>query len=582
MQSLIEILVRTLIIYLIFVTGIFALNFSVKKIKFLLNRLSSPSNKVRVFRIYVPRNSEIGPISAEQVFAALHAVESIVGLYIANIGGEIIFFVKADNGVLPFLEAQIYAHYPDAEIVCMDDFECDGFKLGDFSMNLALNFTDIFPIKRYPQFEDRIKRVYIDPIAAILSSLSKITGSCVEIKIKPLGDSMRRKYMKCIRMYGRNALMNFEFVAKSFINAFCTRKCIYKIVFFPVYILFFVFGLLAEIKLKTHIDDVEEKTSRIHERESKADAAIDKVSKPMFEVSIKIFSSTRAQIFQIASSFYQFNLPYLNSFKVVDHECDFILNIEELATIWHLPGIDISIPGISYVKSKTLSPPSNLLNSDLILGETNFRDVNKKVGILPSDRRRHVYILGKTGMGKSTLIKNMMISDIKAGNGFGLIDPHGDLAENILDFVPANRINDVIFFNPCDLDFPIGFNIFEAKNHSLTPIVASGIVGVFKKMYAESWGPRLEYILRNAILTLLEIPDSTLMSLIRIFQDDLFRQNIIFQLKDAILKYQKGRKLFHRFLIKLVNLSQIRLLEIFCVSQKQSLICVLLWIIEKS
>ncbi|KKR06947.1 MAG: hypothetical protein UT33_C0006G0023 [Candidatus Peregrinibacteria bacterium GW2011_GWC2_39_14] len=536
MQNSIEILVRILIIYLIFVTGIFALNFSVKKIKFLLNRLRGSGGVARVFRIYVPRNSEVGPISAEQIFAALHAVKSVICFNVANIGDEIVFFVKADESVLPFLEAQIYAHYPDAEIVCMDDFERDGFKFGGFSMSLALNFTDIFPVKRYPQFEDRIKRTYIDPIAAVLSSLSKIPGSCVKIDVKPLSDSMRRKYIKCIRIYSRNVLMNFEFIARSFINAFCTRKIVYKIAFFPVYILFFVFGFLAEIKLKTDVGDVEEKTSRIHERESKADAVIDKVSKPMFEVSIKLFSSTRAQIFQISSSFYQFNLPYLNSFKVVEKECDFVLNIEELATVWHLPGVDVSVPGISYVKSKTLSPPSNLPNSNLILGEINFRDVNKKVGIFPSDRRRHVYILGKTGMGKSTLIKNMMVADIASGNGFGLIDPHGDLAESILDFVPSNRINDVIFFNPCDLDFPIGFNIFEIKNHSLSPIVASGIVGVFKKMYAESWGPRLEYILRNAILTLLEIPNSTLMSLIRIFQDDSFRQNVVFQLKDAVLR----------------------------------------------
>jgi CxxC-x17-CxxC domain-containing protein len=170
------------------------------------------------------------------------------------------------------------------------------------------------------------------------------------------------------------------------------------------------------------------------------------------------------------------------------------------------------------------------------LGETNFRNAQKRFGIKTDDRRRHVYLIGKTGMGKSTVLENMVIQDIYNNRGFALVDPHGDLVEKVLKFIPSNRINDVIYFNPSDIDFPIAFNVLEKVDPQYRHLVASGLVGVFKKIWAESWGPRLEYLLRNAILALLDYQDATLLGIPRILVDTTFRKKVIAKIEDPVVK----------------------------------------------
>lgn len=171
-----------------------------------------------------------------------------------------------------------------------------------------------------------------------------------------------------------------------------------------------------------------------------------------------------------------------------------------------------------------------------LFAETNFRNQNKRFGIKRGDRRRHTYVIGKTGMGKTVLLENMVISDILSGDGCCYVDPHGDTAERLLQFIPANRINDVIYFNPADIDFPIAFNILEAVDEKSKHLIASGLVGVFKKQFAESWGPRLEYILRNAILALLDYPGSTLLGIMRILVDKEYREKVVEKIKDPVVK----------------------------------------------
>ncbi len=168
--------------------------------------------------------------------------------------------------------------------------------------------------------------------------------------------------------------------------------------------------------------------------------------------------------------------------------------------------------------------------------QTNFRNQNIKFGIKQTDRRRHMYLIGKTGMGKSTVMENMIIQDIVNGHGVALVDPHGDFAEKILDFIPSNRINDVIYFNPADINFPVSFNVMESVNQEHRHLVASGLLGVFKKLWADSWGPRLEYLLRNAILALLDYPDSTLLGVLRIFSDKNYRNKVIAKIEDPVVK----------------------------------------------
>jgi len=167
---------------------------------------------------------------------------------------------------------------------------------------------------------------------------------------------------------------------------------------------------------------------------------------------------------------------------------------------------------------------------------TTFRNRERVFGIKTDDRRRHVYIIGKTGMGKTTLIENMVYSDIVAGHGVCYIDPHGDTAEKMLSWIPANRINDVIYFNPADIENPISFNVLEKVAPEYRHLIASGLIGVFKKLWADSWGPRLEYLLRNAILALLEFPDSTLLGINRLLVDKEYRNKVVAKVQDPVIR----------------------------------------------
>ena len=171
-----------------------------------------------------------------------------------------------------------------------------------------------------------------------------------------------------------------------------------------------------------------------------------------------------------------------------------------------------------------------------LLAETNFRNQRRRFGIKRDDRRRHTYLLGKTGMGKSTVMENMIIQDIRNGEGVAVVDPHGDLAEKILDFIPSERTNDVIYFNPSDTEYPIAFNVMEAVSPEHKHLVASGMVGVFKKLWADSWGPRLEYVLRNAILALLDYPGSTMLGVMRVLVDKNYRKKVIAKITDPVVR----------------------------------------------
>ncbi|MEK7073638.1 MAG: type IV secretion system DNA-binding domain-containing protein [Patescibacteria group bacterium] len=171
-----------------------------------------------------------------------------------------------------------------------------------------------------------------------------------------------------------------------------------------------------------------------------------------------------------------------------------------------------------------------------LFAETNYRNARRKFGIKTDDRRRHVYVLGKTGMGKTTLLENMILNDIAAGHGVCYVDPHGDTAEKLLNFIPANRINDVVYFNPADLDFPIGFNVLEAVDEASRPLVAQGLMGVFKKIWPDVWSARMEHILNQCILSLLEYPDSTLLGINRILVDKEFRKRVVSQMRDPVVK----------------------------------------------
>lgn len=175
-------------------------------------------------------------------------------------------------------------------------------------------------------------------------------------------------------------------------------------------------------------------------------------------------------------------------------------------------------------------------NNVVLFGVSNFRNQNTKFGIKMDDRRRHMYIIGKTGMGKSELLKNLAIQDIQAGRGLAFIDPHGDPVEDLFDYIPENRVNDVIYINPADTEYPVAFNVMEQVNYESRHLVADGMMAVFKKIWIDAWSARMEYILNYTILALLEVPGATLLGINRMFGDKEYRKKIVEQVQDPEVK----------------------------------------------
>jgi CxxC-x17-CxxC domain-containing protein len=184
----------------------------------------------------------------------------------------------------------------------------------------------------------------------------------------------------------------------------------------------------------------------------------------------------------------------------------------------------------------SVAPNGNGNGADVYFAQTNFRNERKSFGIKRNDRRKHMYIIGKTGMGKTTVLENMAIQDIQRGEGIGIVDPHGEFAEKMLKFVPENRVKDVVYFCPHDTDWPMAFNVMEDVGIEQRHLVAAGLMGVFKKIWPDVWSPRMEYILNNAILALLEYPDSTILGINRMLSDKDYRKEVVSKITDPVVK----------------------------------------------
>ena len=549
-----ETLIKIIDFFVLAGASIFALLFVYRQREKKLRMEWEETRKFSILRILVPRENEKKPTAAEQMFASLHGIFREGSRFQDEISFEIVakekliqFYVHVPEHLKDFVEGQIYAQYPEVEISEVQDYTMD--KLTDleiYGCELVLNKAYVYPIKTFLNFE-------VDPLSAITAVLGKAENDeqiWIQIIVKPASDIWQNKGIALV-----SAKRSGQSTGGVGIIGTIFRG------------LFKVIGDIASTAAgrTTAAPAVESKIVLSGPEETALKEVETKITKLGFETKIRIVAiaknsyTAKSKNNAVTGVFKQFNTLHANGFRPGEctSEKDFIklyqlrdfskkgyiLNIEELASLYHLPTTTVETPHIVWAGSKKGEPPSNLPIESVVsskeltvFAKTDFRHISSNFGIKLIDRRLHMYAIGKTGTGKSTMLENMIIDDIKEGRGVAVVDPHGDLVNHVLDFIPSNRINDVVYFNPSDKNHPVGFNPLENVDPDLKNIVASGVVGIFKKIFGESWGPRLEYILRNAILALLEYPDSTLLGVMRILTDKDFRKKVVEKITDPVVR----------------------------------------------
>ncbi|MDI6717792.1 MAG: type IV secretion system DNA-binding domain-containing protein [Patescibacteria group bacterium] len=441
-----------------------------------------------------------------------------------HIGEEIHFYVGVPKNSLETVSRQIEGLFKNAQIEPVDDyniFSSSGENTGVF---LKQKYSYALPVRTYMEAN-------IDTFAPILSAFSKINeigeGGAIQILAKLAPKSAKKSLTHIISRLKQGAKAEEVLQGP-------------KITFQDI----------KKAALGTSEKNKEEKTI-INEEAVKSVEA--KISKPLLLVNIRALASApspyqaNAILEGITHGFSQFTAPLRQEFKIIKprdlkkffyqysfryfNESDaVILNTEELASIFHLPTSSTDIPNIKWVHAKEAIPPNNLLREGTLIGESAFRRERKQIYIGDEDRKRHIYIIGQTGTGKSTLMVNMAADDIKKGKGIAIIDPHGELIESVLNFIPQHRADDVIIFDPGDLIKPLGMNIFEYdfnKPEQKTFIV-NEMFSILDKLYdmKVAGGPMFEQYTKNAILLLMEDmanEPATLMEIPRIFTDSEFR-----------------------------------------------------------
>lgn len=506
----------------------------------------------------VPPDNTRGPLYMDQALAAVHQGNGErlpVTLAVCRHAGQVTLCCRFPAELQDLVEGQLYAHYPDAKIAPLPDTALDAPK-GSTIWTAELSLSqDLFPIKRHPQFDDGLNRQTADPLSALLTAVAgnALFAPTVEVIIRPAGRKRMSRARRCLRHLARPFFRTHHRIAHLYVESSFSRL-------WPLRFLGWLLGRIARQSGHPEHRPLDTSASRQHDREEDLQAAADKAGRLLFETHIHLrlavpaasgAADAKRKLRELAGTFGQFNAR-LAAFHLGAvrrgipgrfRSPAFLLSSEELATLWHPSTATVRAPTMTVVESREAEPPAQLptpaTHPDLaVLGVATFRAQQQACGILPDDRRRHVYIAGKTGMGKSTLLHRLVSSDIAAGRGIGLIDPHGDLCDAVLASVPAHRTNDVVLFDAGDAEFPLAFNILHCPDPSQRPLVASGVIAAFKKVWADFWGPRMEHILRNALLTLLDVPGTTLLSLQRLLTDKTYRETIVGQVGDA------GRRAF--------------------------------------
>ncbi|MBR3180825.1 type IV secretion system DNA-binding domain-containing protein, partial [Candidatus Saccharibacteria bacterium] len=539
---------------------------------FLTYRNYKQANRLKVLNVdsvllmlEIPRTNDKKELAAEQLFASLHGilrdknelrnsggVQEHLSFEIVSSGGQIRFYVWVPKILQSFVEGQIYSQYPTVQIYKCDDDYVDNRRKHSviYSSELTLTEDDALPIKTFDTFE-------VDPLAGITGTLAKLDTDLgeelwIQILTRPIADDWHKS------------------TTDRWIDKVKTGHSSFGLFGFDMqYILEILSALWTPptggTKSETSGPEISERDkTRIAKAEEKA-------TKLGYQVKIRLAYlgsdeiNAKLNMQALVGTFKQFNSTNLNGFKMLGASFEpealdayklrqftddgFILNISELASVYHLPHTSVETPNIVWANSKTAEPPAKLpmitgnpANDENIsaFGLTNFRGINHQFGLLRRDRSRHVYIIGQTGAGKSGLLELFALSDIFYNQGYCIIDPHGDFAIDNLRFVPKSRIKDVVYFNPADTAHPVAFNPLELSDPARKPNVSSEVIGVLKRMFGDSWGPRLEHILRYTLLALLDRPETTLLDISRMLTDKDFRKETLTYCKDVtVLQFWK-------------------------------------------
>ena len=510
--------------------------------------------------IRVPKANELLPLASEQMFASLHGLlradpshQEHISFEIAADSSGIHFYVRCLKHLQEFVEGQIYAQYPSAELRLMehDYMQADLSGLSTCGGSLILSKDSFFPTKTFRDFE-------VDPLAAITGSMSEVKEGeriWLQILVRPVPDVWQaagHKYVNDVRTGTKKMGLGISEIGTG------VTEELGGMIPYAIKQLLNPSLLTPPSKPLPPKQDMPRLSSG---QELDLKMIEDKLTRVGFETIVRVFTAAlepencSALLRGAAASFRQFSSASLNSFiqvapaegisdfkeKVVARDFpdkSYVMDTAELASIFHLPNISVQTPAIAWATYKKGEPPANIPTSDCTyFAQTTFRERFVKFGIKRVDRRQHMYLVGKTGTGKTTVFKNMIVQDMQNGEGVAVLDPHGDLVKELLDFVPAERVNDVVYFDPSDTERPVGLNLLELNDPSQKNLLASGLLDAFKKHFIDvSWGPRLEYLLNNAILTLLDVPGTTLLGITRLLSDKNYQKYIVYKMKDPVLK----------------------------------------------
>lgn len=484
---------------------------------------------MKFLAIKIPKNNEYSAVQAYAMFSGLFLKpkpKGIAGLFskgsnvfyslnIICINQNIQFVVGTTDDMVDYLKNQVYAQYSKADITefsFIDIYQKVNFDLME-KYELVFNDSPLVPIKTYEDTQE------LDPIASLLSAMSRSSDPnafyWLQIIAQPAENSWQSKALSKI-----TKLSSAEFVSQTTQNR------------------------IAQIQLKLKHNAYYANMRIITDNPVNANAILNGLS-ILYKPGGNTFKIKKPNFLQQKN----FDLAVYNH---TPYGTACLLNIAELATIWHLPNGTIDIPNIVWGKKIQLEPPEDLPIALLemsdekkrditFIGKTVYKNRSAIFGFNAKDRLRHFYVVGKTGTGKSVLLVNMAIEDIRKGHGIAFLDPHGDAIEIILKYIPKNRINDVCFFNPSDPEYSYPLNILEVQNESQKELMVSGIIAIFYKLYSYSWGPRLEHILRNVLFTLIHVPNATLPDIMKILHDNKYRENVLQNINDPLI-HQFWRK----------------------------------------